>query len=272
MSICRMWLCVCLAACPSVVFAQYGSDTDAREVDERYPGAREDQGPPPRYIVHNPTASTLPKGYFDAYVWVSGNGGLLAGTSMGFTNRFLVGVSYGAESFLGTSPPIWNERVSFQVKLQLLPESQKLPAVSLGYDDQGHGPYISLYDRYTIKSKGVYGVITKNFYTLSVATGFHAGVNYSFETQDGEKEPDVFFGWDFHYNQEWSLLLEYSLGLNDNQPGSPVGKGRGYLNLGLRWEYSKELVMEAILSDLTQNRKDVEQIGRELRIVYLQEF
>lgn len=272
MSIRRWAVCALLAASPSIVRAQYGSDSDSKNVDPRYPGAKEEHGPPTRYLVHMPTASTLPKGHFDAYAWVSGNGGLLVGTSMGFTNRFLVGVSYGAESFLGTSPPIWNERVSFQVKLQLLPETLKFPAITLGYDDQGHGPYIADFDRYTIKSKGVYGVITKNFYTLSVATGFHAGVNYSFETQDGDKEPDVFLGWDFSYNQEWALLLEYNLGLNDDQPGSPVGKGRGYLNLGLRWEYAKELVMEAILTDLTQNRKDVEQIGRELRIVYLQEF
>jgi len=272
LSIRTVLVCLLLAALPSTLRAQYGSDTEPEGTDPRYPGAKSEYGPPPRYLIYNPTASCLPKGHFDAYVWVSGNGGLLAGTSMGFTNRFLIGVSYGAEGFLGTSAPIWNDRVSFQVKLQLLPENLKFPAITLGYDDQGHGPYIPEFDRYTIKSKGVYGVITKNFYTLNIATGFHAGANYSFETQDGEKEPDVFLGWDFQYNHDWSLLLEYSLGLNDNQPGSPVGKGRGYLNLGLRWEFSKELVMEAILTDLTQNRKDVEQIGRELRIVYLQEI
>jgi hypothetical protein len=188
-----------------------------------------------------------------------------------------VGVSYGAEALLGTSDPIWNERVSFQTKLQLIPETEKIPAITLGYDDQGYGPYLGSrdsvsYDRYTIKSKGIYGVLSKNFYTLNVATGFHGGVNYSFETDDGETEPDVFLGWDFHYNEEWSALFEYSLGLNDNQPGSPVGKGRGYMNLGLRWEYSRELVLEAILSDLLLNRKDAQQIGRQLRIVYLQEF
>jgi hypothetical protein len=272
LSIRRWALCALVALCPSLLRAQYGDDEHTTRTDNRYPGAKADQGPPPRYIIQNPTASTLPKGYFDASVWVGGRGGLLAATSMGFSNRFLLGVSYGAEGLLGTSEPIWNERVSFQAKLQLIPESLKFPAITLGYDDQGYGPYLADFDRYTVKSKGVYAVITKNFYTLSVATGFHGGVNYSFETQDNDNEPDVFFGWDFHYNQEWSLLLEYSLGLNDNQSGSPVGKGRGYLNLGLRWEYSRDLVMEAILSDLVLNRKDAEQIGRQLRIVYLSQF
>jgi hypothetical protein len=223
-------------------------------------------------LVQIPTASTLPKGHFDATVWVFGNGGLLAGTSLGFTNRFQLGVSYGAESFLGHGEPVWNPRVAFQAKVQLIQESLKVPAITVGYDDQGYGWYIDSLNRYAIKSKGLYGVITKNFYTLSIATGFHGGINYSFENDDGESSPDAFFGWDIHFHREWSFLLEYSLGLNDNDPGSPVGKGRGFLNLGVRWEYSRELVLEAILTDLTGNRKDVERVGRELRIVYLQEF
>lgn len=267
MSIRALCCCALLLLWTAVSRAQYGD-----EVDPKYPGAQPDHGPPPRYLIQNPTAATLPKGYFDVTTWIGGSGGIIVGTSLGFANRFLVGVSYGAEGLLGTSDPIWNERVSFQTKLQLIPETLKFPAVSVGYDDQGYGPFLSDYDRYTLKSKGLYGVISKNFYTLSVATGFHGGVSYSFETQDGEHEPDVFFGWDFHYNDEWSALFEYSAGLNDNQEGSPVGKGRGYMNLGLRWEYSRSLVLEAILSDLLLNRKDAEQMGRQMRIVYLQEF
>lgn len=275
MSIRRALCCALLVVWPAVSQAQYGSDYESS--DDRYPGAQPDHGPPPRYLIQSPTAATLPKGTFDVTAWVGGQGGLLIGTSLGFTSRFLVGVSYGAERLLGTSDPIWNERVSFQTKLQLIPETVKFPAISLGYDDQGYGPYIGTvdtvkYDRYTIKSKGLYGAISKNFYTLNVATGFHGGLNYSFETGDGEDGPDAWFGWDLHYNEEWSALLEYTLALNDNQDGSPVGKGRGYMNLGLRWEYSRELVLEFILSDLLINRKDAEQIGRQLRIVYLQEF
>ncbi len=275
MSIRPVLFCACLCLWPAVSQAQYGGDDPPS--DSRYPGAQPDHGPPPRYLIQNPTAATLPKGNFDVTTWVGGQGGLLIGTSLGFTNRFLVGVSYGAEGLLGTSEPIWNERVSFQTKLQLIPETVRMPAMTVGYDDQGYGPYLGTvdsieYDRYTIKSKGIYAVVSKNFYTLSVATGFHGGINYSFETGDGEDGPDAFFGWDLHYNEEWSALFEYTMALNDNQAGSPVGQGRGYMNLGLRWEYSRELVLEAILSDLLQNRKDAEQIGRHLRIVYLQEF
>jgi hypothetical protein len=264
---------VCLALPPAVTVAQYRDDDPLREIDPRYPGARpEGMAPPPRYLIMAPTASTLPKGSFDFTMWIFGNGGVLGGTSIGLTNQFQLGVSYGAESLLGESKPIWNPRVGFQLKLQLLQEQYNLPAVTVGYDDQGYGSWISDYDRYTIKSKGLFGVISKNFYTLRVATGFHGGINLSREDDDGDSSPDLFFGWDIHYNQNVSLLVEYTVGLNDNRPDSPVGKGRGYLNVGVRWEYSDQLVLEADITNLFQNKKAVDRVGRELRIVYMEEF
>ena len=263
-------LCVLTWSLPA--WSQYHED-EPRDIDSRYPGARpSDFAPPPRYLITAPTASTLPRGHFDITLWDFGDGGVLGATSIGLANRFLIGVSYGAESFLGASDPVWNDRVGFQLKLQLLEEKYKVPAIAVGYDDQGYGPWIDSVSRYVIKSKGAYAVISKNFYTLNIATGFHGGVNYSFEDGDGEQGPDAFLGWDIHYNHEISLLVEYTLGLNDNESGSPVGKGRGFLNMAIRWEYSRQLVLEFILSNLTQNIKNVDNIGRQVRIVYLQEF
>jgi hypothetical protein len=254
--------------------AQYRDDADdSRQIDARYPGARpESLAPAPRMLVHTPTASTLAKGDFDVSVLVFGDGGVLAGTSIGLSNRFQLGVIYGAESLLGESSPTWNPRVGFRMKLQLFDEKFKLPAMAVGYDDQGYGAYIETTNRYTIKSKGLYAVISKNFYTLSVATGFHGGINKSFEEDDLDKDPDIFFGWDFHYNHDVSLLVDYSVALNDNAKLSPVGKGRGYLNLGIRWEYSKNLILEAQITNLMKNKKGVDYMGREFRMVYLEQF
>lgn len=255
--------------------AQYRDDgQDSRQIDSRYPGARpESLAPAPRILVHNPTASTLPRGNFDISVLVFGDGGVLAGTSIGLSDRFQLGVVYGAKSLLGESSPVWNPRVGFRIKLQLIGEKYRIPAIAVGFDDQGYGAYIGgAVNRYTIKSKGLYAVLSKNFYTLNVATGFHGGINKSLEVDDDDRSPDLFFGWDFHYNDEVSVLVDYTLGLNDNTDSSPVGKGRGYLNLGIRWEYSKNLILEAQMTNLTKNKKGVNYIGREFRMVYLQEF
>ena len=254
--------------------AQYRDDgNNTRRINTRYPGARpESLAPPPRMLVHTPTASTLPKGHFDVSVLVFGDGGVLAGTSIGLSDRFQLGVIYGAESLLGESSPTWNPRVGFRLKLQLIDEKFRLPAIAFGYDDQGYGAYIDASNRYTIKSKGLYAVISKNFYTLNVATGFHGGINKSFEEDDNDKDPDIFFGWDFHYNHDVSVLVDYSVALNDNNKSSPVGKGRGYLNLGIRWEYAKNLILEAQITNIMKNKKGVAYMGREFRMVYLEEF
>jgi len=272
-----MWtLSVIGLLCSATEVQAQGPATDAekrRQFETRYPGARSDSPlEVPNHLIDIPTAGALPKGYFDVTLRIFGDGGALLGTNIGLSNRFQVGVNYGGESLLGEREAIWNPRVGFGLKLQLVEERWNLPAIALGYIDQGYGAFLDLSDRYTIKSKGFYGVISKNFYALNVATGFHAGINRSLEDADGDDSPDLFFGWDFHYNQDVSLMLEYSVGLNDNAAGSPVGRGRGYLNAGVRWEFARQLVMEADLTNLLQNKKSADQIGRELRIVYVESF
>jgi hypothetical protein len=259
---------------PAAARAQSRSDpNDQRRADSRYPGARSDSPlDVPNHLIDIPTAGALPKGYFDVTLRIFGEGGALLGTNIGLSNRFQVGVNYGGESLLGEHEAIWNPRVGFALKLQLVEETWNLPAIAVGFIDQGYGAFLKEPDRYTIKSKGFYGAISKNFVTLNVATGFHAGINHSLEDGDGDKSPDLFFGWDFHYNQDVSLMLEYTAGLNDNAADSPVGRGRGYLNAGIRWEFARQLVMEADLTNLLKNKKGADQIGREIRIVYVESF
>lgn len=259
---------------PGSAQAQNRSDRNAeRRYESRYPGARSESPlEVPNHLIDIPTAGALPKGYFDVMLRIFGEGGTLLGTNIGLSDRFQVGVYYGGESLLGEREAIWNPRVGFALKLQLVQENWSLPAIAVGFIDQGYGAYIESYDRYTIKSKGFYGAISKNFYTLNVATGFHAGINQSLEDGDDDDSPDLFFGWDFHYNQDVSLMLEYTAALNDNAANSPVGRGRGYLNAGVRWEFARQLVMEADLTNLLRNKKTADQIGREVRIVYVESF
>jgi hypothetical protein len=279
LSIRKLFACLTLGLLvivPSAIaHGQYKNDRgdERRRVDPRYPGARDDRIlDAPQHLIDIPTAGTLEKGKFDVTLRVFGNGGVLTGTNIGLSNRFQVGIHYGAESLLGESDPIYNPRIGFQVKLQLVEERWDLPAITLGFIDQGYGAYLKGSSRYTIKSKGFFGVISKNFFTLNVATGFHGGINKSLEDNDGDESPDIFFGWDFHYNQDVSILLEYTAAMNDNRSDSPVGKGRGYLNLGVRWEFSRQLVMEADLTNLLDNKKTANQFGREIRIIYVEAF
>ena len=49
------------------------------------------------------------------------------------------------------------------------------------------------------------------------------------------------------------------------------GKGKGYLNAGIRWAVSPNLMMEINLNDINQNT-DAEYTNREIKIMYSESF
>ncbi|HDL04296.1 MAG: hypothetical protein DRP46_02060 [Candidatus Zixiibacteriota bacterium] len=229
---------------------------------------------PPRVLVDAPTAGTLPRGCFDIVMRVYNNGGILGKTSIGLSNRLMLGMSYGAEDVISDYTANANPEIEFNIKLRLIDEDYYLPALAIGFNSQGYGAWIKDRDRYTYKSKGFYGVVSRSFMLQSMNAGIHAGVNYSFEyDQDDEKDPTFFFGFDSRFQYNIGFYLEYDLALNDDKSSAGYAKGRGYLNAGLKWMYSENLELEFVVKDLLQNRRqDSSTFGRELRFTYIEFF
>ncbi len=228
---------------------------------------------PPRWLVDCPTSMTLPRGCFDVIMRVYPNGGILGSTSIGLTNHFMVGISYGAEGVIADAEPNWNPRVEFNVKLGLIEESVYFPGFAVGFNSQGQGSYDPEKKRYTYKSKGFYGVLSRSFYFMNGIFSGHAGVNYSLENDiDKDDDPSVYLGFDTRFKYNIGLVMEYDFALNDNKSSQRYGKGRGYLNAGLRWLYSENLEIEVILNNLLNNRHDVNSFGRGLRLTYIEYF
>jgi hypothetical protein len=148
---------------------------------------------PPRDLVDAPTAGTLPRGCFHIIMRVYNNGGILSTTSIGLSNRFSIGMSYGAEGIISDGKANPNPRIEFNVKLRLINEEYFMPALAVGYNSQGYGAYHEDQKRYAFKSKGFYGVISRSFYMYNWALGGHIGVNYSLENDyDKDEEPSFF--------------------------------------------------------------------------------
>ena len=228
---------------------------------------------PVRNLINCPTASTLPRGCFDVILRVYPNGGILSGTSIGLSNRFMVGLSYGAEGIISENDPTWNPRIEFNVKLKLIEEQPYLPAFSLGFSSQGYGSYVKDWKRYTYKSKGFYAVVSHTMYFYRSSFGGHLGLNYSMENEvDNEKTPDLFFGFDTQLNYNVAFNFEYDAALNDDAASAPFGRGRGYLNMSLRWLFSENLELEATFDNLLSNRRNANGFGRGLRFTYIEFF
>jgi len=227
----------------------------------------------PRNIIDAPTAWTLPRGCFDMTLRVIPNGGIIGSTNIGLSNRFMIGISYGAENIISEEKADWYPRIEFNVKLRLIDEAYYLPAFSVGFISQGYGSYSDAYKRYDYKSKGFYGVITRSLYFYNLTLGGHIGVNYSMENEvDKEKDPAFFFGIDTQFNNDIAILAEYDLALNDDKSGTEYGRGRGYLNLSVKWLYSENLELEAVFKNLLNNRTEANSFDRELRFTYVEYF
>jgi hypothetical protein len=226
----------------------------------------------PTMIIDKPTAGMLHRGTYSLKGTFFERGGVLFGVSVGLLDRFNFGISYGGTNVLGADKPSMNPYPGVTAKLRILEESTATPALAIGFDWQGQGEYISDLKRYTIKSPGFYAVFSQNF---SIAGNFslHGGLNISTENGDGDKDLNAFVGAEKSIGKDISILAEYDAGLNDNS-GSALGRsrGRGYFNMGLRWNWGRGLMLGMDLKDIFKNQQDLTLGNRTIQIEYVGSF
>jgi hypothetical protein len=224
----------------------------------------------PRYLIDVPTAGILAHGAIALDMDFFQNGGLLTGLSVGLFNRVMLGLSYGGESLIGTDAANWNKSPGFAIKVRVIEETEFIPAIALGFDSQGKDFYVDRYDRYSIKSMGLYGVLSKNYEAWGDLS-LHGGVNYSFERDDGDDDPNLFVGIDKSIGPVADLLAEYNLGWNDSNHDA-LGRGRGYLDFGIRTSLGGGLTIGFNLKDVLRNQQDVSIGTRTVKIEYTKDL
>ena len=248
---------------------------------------------PPLNLVSIPTAGTLPRGSFTLESLIIKDGGIVPRLSVGFTDNFSFGVSYGVQNLIGDAKPSINKTTpEVQIKYRVFDESEKMPALVYGLDTQGKGSFHSMdsifidgelgstiaLNRYDQKAWGMYLVFSKNWNLLG-NLGLHCGISKSLsENDDGDNDINLFFGLDKELNRSFSLLVEYDAALNDNLTEDDYslnditfGRGKGYLNTGVRWVISSNLMLEINLNDINQNT-NAEYTNREIKIMYSESF
>lgn len=221
----------------------------------------------PRYIVDLPTAGMLSHGSLAFDMDFYHSGGLLISTTVGVFDRVLLGISYGGAGILGNDRPEWNDVPGLAARLRVVEESEAFPAIAIGFESQGKEEYLSELDRYAYKSPGLYIVGSKNYDAMGYLS-LHAGINYSLERGDGDTDPNVYFGAEKSVGSVFSVVGEYNLGLNDSDTDA-LGRGRGYLNLGVRATMGGGLSLSFNLKDITRNQEAVGFANRTLSLEYV---
>jgi hypothetical protein len=222
----------------------------------------------PRTIVDLPTAGMLDRGAMGWDLEFYQDGGLLAGVSYGVFDWWSVGISYGGSGLVGSGTPVMNPLPGFEIRFRPLEENIALPAIVLGFSSQGRGAYMPASDRYTYKSPGFFATLSKNYMMLGFLS-LHAGVNYSLERADGDRDMNVFFGADKTLLPFVSVVMEYNLALNDNSSGS---NGRGYLSAGLRCSFGGGATFGFFFKDMLKNSENVSFANRTASFEFIHLF
>src|SRR5262245_11090 len=162
-------------------------------------------------LIDTPTAQVLPRGGYDIWMRLLGDGDALFGARVGMFDLFTFGASYGGANVLGGGDPEWNPRIEFMAKIRVMREGQ-YPGGAIGFDSQGFGPFNDALDRYEIKSRGFYVAVDRSIAFLGYL-GLHGGGSYSLEDGDGEGGITGFFGAEKSLGNAVVLILEYDLGL-----------------------------------------------------------
>ena len=233
--------------------------------------------PPPTNLVSVPSAGTLVRGSYAMQMRVQKNGGLASSLSVGITDRFQFGLSFGSANLIGDDSLEWYPRPEANLKYRLIDETTSMPGVSIGLDTQGQGQFneADTLMRYDVKAMGIYAAASKNWVTPLGNLGLHMGTNYSFaELNDGDKDINYFFGFDMEFNPELSILLEYNAALNENDMTAKtmsISRG-GYLNAAIRWTFVERLHIEMDFNNLLFDDEKVDYFKRELKITYIEYF
>ena len=233
--------------------------------------------PPPSSLITLPTAGTLQRGSFALEMRIQKFGGLTSSISVGLTDRFQLGISYGSANLIGDDSLIWYPKPETNLKYLLIDESETSPGISLGIDTQGLGKFNSddSLMRYDTKALGLFAVASKNWVTPLGNLGWHFGSNYNFvETNDNDKDVNFFMGFDIEFNPELSMMFEYNAALNENNMTSKniaISRG-GYLNAGVRWTFVERLHIEIDFNNLMFDKKKVDYFNRDIKITDIEYF
>jgi len=223
-----------------------------------------------RYLFNLPTAGTLKRGVFALEGWFFSNGGATVSVSVGISDKFSLGLSYGATNLIGSGAPQWNRLPGAMVRYRILEEELSSPALMLGFDSQGRGRFVDSLNRYERKAPGFFLAASKNFEFLGYLT-WHAGLNYSILEAQDDGNLNFYIGFEKTIGADLTLYVQYDFALNDDR-SEIFGRGSGFLDVGLRLSLGAGFTIEMNFSNINDNFRSLSALDRSLRLEFIQSF
>lgn len=218
----------------------------------------------PRRLIDMPTARTLKRGHYTFLTRMMPPGGSITGASLlfdmdfGVTDNFEVSLSYGGDGIVGRGDVDWYPWPGAHIKYKIFSEQKYSPAFTVGIDMQGFGGVAPEYRGFVYKSLGAYGVISKAYSGKRIGVSYHLLINYSFEDIKNVNWPNAIFSMNFKINSELNIMTEYDFAFNQldiNEEQGQYGRPyRGFLSLGITWNFLNNLGLQLNFRDIFQQR------------------
>ena len=212
------------------------------------------------YLVDQPDLYVPGHGVYGMQLRFGPTGEILANAHLGLFNRLSLGLSYGASNLIGSGNPDFYTQPGIQARLMAVEQSDYFPAVIIGFDNQGYGPYDH---RYLIMSKGIYSQVGKIFEYPGLSISSNLGLNYCFESNG---RFDMFAGLKFQFGVSTQVMVEYSPNFNDD-----MDENKGYLNIGFNYIFYEDVFFQFALRDLLENFPGM-QLNRSIKFGIYQSF
>lgn len=220
--------------------------------------------------IETPTTHIIPPKTYNIAFEMLPVGGIGFSANVSLFPRVMFGLSYSATDIISYDVPAFSKYPGFLVKVLIVEEEDYVPAVSFGIQSQGYGAYDTTDSRFYVKSKGFFANVSKILYPPIGEFLIGGGMNYSIFENSIENMVDFFAQAEYYLTDNVGFLVEYSLGLDDND--GTYGRGVGYLNAGMKWIYEEKLGIEIDFVDLVRNNQDNPTIGRGVKISYTDFF
>jgi hypothetical protein len=221
-----------------------------------------------RNLIDMPAAGILEKGFVGVNNNVLPGGVVISRLEVGVFDNVSFGISYGGANIIGSGKVDWYNLPGVNIRYRFINESITFPALTIGFDSQGKGFEFENPNRYQIKSPGFFIAASKNFQFLGYLS-LHATANYSLEKTDGDNFLNFKIGSEKTIGESFSFVTEYDFGFNDNSVTS-LGKGNGYLNMGLKFSVGSGLTLGIEIRDIFNNKRwNTNAADRALTIEYI---
>lgn len=221
-----------------------------------------------RNLIDMPAAGILEKGFVGVSNNIMPEGVVISRLEVGVFENVSFGISYGGANIIGSGKVDWYNLPGVNIRFRFINETITFPALTIGFDSQGKGAEFENPNRYQIKSPGFFVAASKNFQFLGYLS-LHSTANYSLEKTDGDNFLNFRIGAEKTIGEAFSFVTEYDFGFNDNSVTS-LGKGNGYLNMGLKLSVGSGFTLALEVRDIFNNKRwNTNAADRALTIEYI---